>query len=145
MTYSGTEERFFVPDNVHVLGMMNTADRSLAMVDYALRRRFAFEALMPAYGTDEFRDHLLEADVDRKLVDRIEMKLMELNERIRDDKDLGPGFQIGHSFFVPDEQTESVDDGWYESVVETQIAPLLREYWFDRPERAEELAELLRR
>ena len=145
LTYSGTEERFFVPDNVHVLGMMNTADRSLAMVDYALRRRFAFEALMPAYGTDEFRDHLLEADVDRKLVDRIEMKLMELNERIRDDKDLGPGFQIGHSFFVPDEQTESVDDGWYESVVETQIAPLLREYWFDRPERAEELAELLRR
>ena len=145
LTYSGAEERFFVPDNVHVLGMMNTADRSLAMVDYALRRRFAFEALMPAYGTDEFREHLLEAGVDRKLVDRIETKLMELNERIREDKDLGPGFQIGHSFFVPDDQTESVDDGWYESVVETQIAPLLREYWFDRPERAEELAELLRR
>ena len=145
LTYSGTDERFFVPDNVHVLGMMNTADRSLAMVDYALRRRFAFEALMPAYGTDEFREHLLDAGVDRKLVDRIETKLMELNERIREDKDLGPGFQIGHSFFVPDDQTESVDDGWYESVVETQIAPLLREYWFDRPERAEELAELLRR
>ncbi len=100
---------------------------------------------MPAYGTDEFRGHLLEAGVDRKLVDRIETKLMELNERIREDKDLGPGFQIGHSFFVPDDQTESVDDDWYESVVETQIAPLLREYWFDRPERAEELAELLRR
>ena len=145
LTYSGAEERFFVPDNVHVLGMMNTADRSLAMVDYALRRRFAFESLLPAYGTDEFREHLLEAGVDGKLVDRIEMKLMELNERIREDKDLGPGFQIGHSFFVPDDQTENVDEGWYESVVETQIAPLLREYWFDRPERAEELTELLRR
>ena len=145
LTYSGAGERFCVPDNVHVLGMMNTADRSLAMVDYALRRRFAFDALLPAYGTDEFREHLLEAGVDRPLVDRIEKNLIELNERIREDKDLGPGFQIGHSFFVMDDQTESVDEGWYESVVETQIAPLLREYWFDRPERAEELVELLGR
>ena len=144
LTYSGAGERFCVPDNVHVLGMMNTADRSLAMVDYALRRRFAFETLTPAYGTDEFREHLLETGVDRTLVDRIVKNLTELNTRIRDDKDLGPGFQIGHSFFVPDEQAERVDEGWYESVVETQIAPLLREYWFDRPERAEELTELLR-
>ena len=74
MTYSGAGERFCVPDNVHVLGMMNTADRSLAMVDYALRRRFAFEVLRPAYGTDEFREHLLETGVDRTLVDRIEKK-----------------------------------------------------------------------
>ena len=145
LTYSRSGERFCVPDNVHVLGMMNTADRSLAMVDYALRRRFAFEALTPAYGTDEFREHLCKTGVDRKLVDRIEKNLIALNERIRDDRDLGPGFQIGHSFFVPDDQTENVDEGWYESVVETQIAPLLREYWFDRPDRADELAELLRR
>ena len=144
LIYSRAGERFCVPDNVHVLGMMNTADRSLAMVDYALRRRFAFEVLRPAYGTDEFREHLLETGVDRTLVDRIEKNLTELNARIREDKDLGPGFQIGHSFFVPDDQAERVDEGWYESVVETQIAPLLREYWFDRPERAEELAELLR-
>ena len=144
LTYSGAGERFCVPDNVHVLGMMNTADRSLAMVDYALRRRFAFEVLRPAYGTDEFREHLLETGVDRTLVDRIEKNLTKLNARIREDKDLGPGFQIGQSFFVPDGQAERVDEGWYESIVETQIAPLLREYWFDRPEHAEELAELLR-
>ena len=145
LTYSSGGERFCVPDNVHVLGMMNTADRSLAMVDYALRRRFAFEVLRPAYGTDEFREHLLETGVDRPLVDRIDKNLTELNARIRGDKDLGPGFQIGHSFFVPDDQAERVDEGWYDTVVDTQIAPLLREYWFDRPERAEELSELLRR
>ncbi len=93
---------------------------------------------------EEFREYLLKAEVDRALVDRIETNLKELNARIREDKDLGPGFQIGHSFFVPDGRAERVDEGWYESVVQTQIAPLLREYWFDRPERAEELAELLR-
>ena len=75
LTYSRTGDRFCVPDNVHVLGMMNTADRSLAMVDYALRRRFAFGMLTPAYGTDEFREHLLGAGVDRTLIDRIEKKV----------------------------------------------------------------------
>ncbi len=145
LTYSRTGERFCVSDNVHVLGMMNTADRSLAMVDYALRRRFAFEMLTPAYGTEKFREHLLDADVDLKLVDRIEKNLTALNAHIGEDKDLGPGFQIGHSFFVPGDRAENVDEGWYDAVVETQIAPLLREYWFDRPDRADELAELLRR
>ena len=145
LTYSRAGERFSVPDNVHLLGMMNTADRSLAMVDYALRRRFAFEDLKPAYGTEEFREHLLEAGVDRTLVDRIEKNLTELNARIRDDKDLGWVFQIGHSFFVPDDNAEQPDEHWYVSVVETQIVPLLREYWFDRPERVEDLLEMLRR
>ena len=145
LTYGGSGKRFCVPDNVHVLGMMNTADRSLAMVDYALRRRFAFEELIPAYGTDEFRAHLIEAGVEEALVDRIEKNLTELNARIRDDKDLGPGFQIGHSFFVPDAHAEQADESWYESVVQTQIAPLLREYWFDRPAQVEELVEMLRK
>ena len=83
--------------------------------------------------------------MDRTLIDRIEKNLTSLNAHIGEDKDLGPGFRIGHSFLVPDDRAENVDESWYESVVETQIAPLLREYWFDRPERAEELVELLRR
>ena len=120
---------------------MNTADRSLAIVDYALRRRFAFETLKPAYGTGKFREYLLEADVDPGLVDRIDRNLCGLNERIRDDKDLGRGFQIGHSYFVPE---ESADEQWYRGIVDTQIAPLLREYWFDRPEQVDELVEKLR-
>ncbi len=142
LTYGAPGERFSVPENVHVLGLMNTADRSLAIVDYALRRRFAFETLKPAYGTSKFREHLLEAEVDKDLVDRIDRNLSALNERIRDDKDLGPGFQIGHSYFVPE---GSADEQWYLGIVDTQIAPLLREYWFDRPEHVDELVEVLQR
>lgn len=145
LTYSSGKGRFWVPGNVHVLGMMNTADRSLALVDYALRRRFAFEGLEPAYGTDKFREHLRRAGVDGTLVDRIEKNLTELNTRIRDDPDLGPGFRIGHSFFVPGDLAREPGERWYKSVVETRIAPLLREYWFDRREKADELAEMLRR
>ena len=122
LTYSPTGERFAIPPNVHVLGLMNTADRSLAIVDYALRRRFAFESLKPAFGTRQFREHLLEADMETGLVDRIVRNMSELNERIRGDKDLGPGFEIGHSYFVPE---ESADEEWYVNTVETQIAPLL--------------------
>ena len=142
LTYSPTGERFAIPPNVHVVGLMNTADRSLAIVDYALRRRFAFESLKPAFGTRQFREHLLEADLDTGLVDRIVRNMSELNEQIRGDKDLGPGFEIGHSYFVPE---ESADEEWYLNTVETQIAPLLREYWFDKPEQVAELVEKLRR
>ena len=142
LTYSPAGERFAIPANVHVLGLMNTADRSLAIVDYALRRRFAFASLRPAYGTQHYREYLLEADMETGLVDRIVRNLSELNERIRDDKDLGPGFEIGHSYFVPE---ESADEEWYLNTVETQIAPLLREYWFDKPEQVHELVEKLRR
>ena len=141
LTYSASGERFSVPDNVYLLGLMNTADRSLAIVDYALRRRFAFETLKPAYGTGKFRQYLLEADVDPGLVDRIDKNLTELNECIRDDKDLGPGFQIGHSYFVPE---ESADEHWFLGIVDTQIAPLLSEYWFDRPKQVDQLVGKLR-
>ena len=75
------------------------------------------------------------------LVDRIDRNFSALNERIREDKDLGPGFQIGHSYFVPE---ESADEHWYLGIVDTQIAPLLREYWFDRPEEVERRVEQLR-
>ena len=142
LTYSEPGERFSVPDNVYLLGLMNTADRSLAIVDYALRRRFAFETLRPAYRTRKFREHLLEADVDRTLVDRINRNMSELNERIREDKDLGLGFQIGHSYFMP---SDSADEQWYRNVIDTQIVPLLNEYWFDRPAHMDEVAENLRK
>ena len=141
LTYGEPGKRSSVPENVYFLGLMNTADRSLAIVDYALRRRFAFETLRPAYGTQKFRDYLLEAEVDLAIVDRIDRNLLALNKDISNDKDLGPGFQIGHSYFVPD---ESADEQWYRNVVDTQIEPLLREYWFDSPAHVDELAENLR-
>ena len=141
MTYGEKEERFYVPDNLYILGLMNTADRSLAIVDYALRRRFAFETLRPAFGTRKFREYLLEAGIESDIVERIGARLANLNEAIRNDTDLGPGFEIGHSYFVPD---ESGDEAWYRNIIDTQIAPLLREYWFDRPEEADRrIADLL--
>jgi len=139
LTYS--EERFHVPGNVHILGMMNTADRSLALVDYALRRRFAFETLEPAYGTEHgraaFTDYLTAKGADPTLPRRICDRMGALNKMIRDDRELGRGFEVGHSYFVPDKGDEPSDD-WYRHIVDTQIAPLLREYWFDSPEIVQE-------
>lgn len=135
LTYSQDGERFHVPENVHVLGMMNTADRSLAMVDYALRRRFVFVTLKPAYGSERFTQVLLEAGVDEAVVQLIDQRFRALNQSIRDDiQNLGPGFEIGHSYFVPSGEGTSLDEQWYRSIVRTQVLPLLREYWFDRPQ-----------
>ena len=75
-------------------------------------------------------------------MDRINQNLLALNKRICDDKELGPGFQIGHSYFVPE---GSADEQWYLVIIATQIAPLLREYWFDRPEQVDRMVEDLRR
>ena len=132
LPYSDT--RFHVPDNVYVLGMMNTADRSLAMVDYALRRRFAFQTLEPAFvsehGRQAFEEHLADKGAEPGLAGRICDRMAKLNEKISGDKELGPGFRIGHSYFVPGDRDVPSED-WYRHIVETQIAPLLREYWFD--------------
>ena len=138
LTYS--PELFHVPENLFLIGMMNTADRSLAMVDYALRRRFAFIRLRPAFGTDQFSDFLLKAGVEEDLVNRIVERLSDLNRKIREDrKNLGSGFEIGHSFFCPREEDELLDESWYEAIVRQEIKPLLGEYWFDRPEHVRKL------
>ena len=139
LTYADPADgRFHVPANVHILGMMNTADRSLALVDYALRRRFAFETLEPAFGTDfgreAFQEHLTGRGADPSLARRITDRIGKLNETIGGDRELGPGFRIGHSYFVPPDDGDEPSDAWYAHIVETQIAPLLREYWFDSPD-----------
>lgn len=147
LTYSTTdEERFSVPENVHIIGLMNTADRSLAMVDYALRRRFSFVRLEPAFDTEHFSEHLLDAEVSESLVTLIVERLTALNDTIREDRtNLGPGFVIGHSFFVPPKGAERLDNAWYESVVRSEIEPLLAEYWFDQPDRVREQVDRLLR
>ena len=138
LTYS--DDRFHVPDNVYLLGMMNTADRSLALVDYALRRRFAFETLEPAYrsgyGRTAFEKYLTDRGANPELARRISDRMAELNESIRANPELGRGFQIGHSYFVPGKD-ETPSKEWYRNIVDTRIAPLLREYWFDSPEDVE--------
>ena len=145
LTYS--REQFHVPENLYILGMMNTADRSLALVDYALRRRFAFETIEPAFGVDygrsAFERHLTSRGAHSDLARLISDRMGKLNKTISDNKELGPGFQIGHSYFVPDSEDLAPTEAWYRDVIETQIAPLLREYWFDSPEDVEnEVAKL---
>jgi len=141
LTYARSgEETFFVPDNVYILGMMNTADRSLALVDYALRRRFAFLDLRPAFHTPEFQSYLEDSGVDTELVALIVARMARLNEQVRAQKThLGPGFEIGHSFFCPQGTEENLDIEWYRSVIRTEVAPLVREYWFDDPDTANDL------
>jgi hypothetical protein len=113
------------------------------MVDYALRRRFAFVTLLPQFMSPQFREHLLAADIPQATIDRIVSRMTELNDAIANDTvNLGPGFQIGHSFFVP-EDDNSYSDGWYESIIETEVRPLLEEYWFDEPKKAADWRERL--
>lgn len=138
LAYGGEgEPDFYVPENLFILGMMNTADRSLSLVDYALRRRFAFVAMAPLYGSPKFRTHLEGQGVPGDLITRITTGMAELNQTIQNDRtNLGPGFQIGHSFFTPAKPV--VDpEAWYRRVIETEIHPLLEEYWFDAPETAD--------
>jgi hypothetical protein len=145
LTYSPTE-RFYVPSNLYVLGMMNTADRSLAMVDYALRRRFSFIRLQPAFAADQFANHLSDLGASEALVRRIVDRMTELNQAIvQDTRNLGPGYEIGHSFFVPVDGGGNLDDAWYERVVRQEIMPLLTEYWFGREEQVREHIDRLLR
>ena len=137
LAYSPEESRFSVPTNVYIIGLMNTADRSLAVVDYALRRRFRFVDLVPKFESPRFRSHLIRMGISYALADRICNCMIELNRTISEDtRSLGRGFEIGHSFFSP--KTRVPDEkAWYERVVKFEIAPLLREYWFDAPDKAQ--------
>jgi DNA replication protein DnaC len=128
LMYSDSEEsRFYVPPNVHIIGTMNTADRSLAVVDYALRRRFAFFDLIPEFS-DKFKGFLKGVNVENALIDKISNRMNRLNAEIAED--LGVGFKIGHSFFTPNSEMIPNND-WFTDVVEFEIKPLLDEYYFD--------------
>ncbi|GAB5504017.1 MrcB family domain-containing protein [Pyruvatibacter sp.] len=131
------EDRFFVPPNVHIIGMMNTADRSLSLVDYALRRRFGFLTLHPQFESPKFTDALTEAGVEQTVISHIVTCMHDMNQVIMEDTlNLGRGFRIGHSFFVP---SVEVDDppSWLNQIVETEIRPLLEEYWLDDDDKVE--------
>ena len=131
------DEEFFVPSNVYIIGMMNTADRSLAMIDYALRRRFSFFEMKPGFETDAFNNHFLgwSSPKLRNLINAI----IELNKVIADDDSLGSGFCIGHSYLCNFEKGYDLD-----GIVEYDIIPMLREYWFDNDERFNREAQKLR-
>jgi 5-methylcytosine-specific restriction protein B len=144
LTYAeSSTDTFYIPDNVFVIGLMNTADRSLAMVDYALRRRFAFHTLVPAFDSPAFAKTLSERGVNEETIARIRKQLAAVNaEIVGDHKNLGPGFAIGHSYFCPTANVEE-PSAWYTSVVREELEPLLAEYWFDDEQRVERCRRLL--
>ena len=123
-----SDETFSVPANVHLIGMMNTADRSLALLDYALRRRFAFFELSPAFQSEGFRAYR-EAKGNKKF-DKLIAAIEKLNVEIEKDDTLGKGFRIGHSYFCTG---RDIDERWLNAVITYEIVPLLHEYWFDEP------------
>ena len=119
-------ELFSVPENVHIIGMMNTADRSLAMIDYALRRRFAFYELKPALESELFAD--MKAVAQNEKYNRLIGKVISLNKIIKEDESLGSGFVIGHSYFCV---SEKISDEDVSAIIEYELIPLINEYWFD--------------
>ena len=125
-----SDEQFSVPKNVYLIGLMNTADRSLAMLDYALRRRFAFYEFVPAFNTEGFIKYKDSKNSSKfnNLISTVE----RLNKAIEDDETLGKGFMIGHSYFCTENE---IDDNWLNSVIRYELVPLIKEYWFDEPEK----------
>lgn len=137
LAYNGLS--FSVPANLYIIGMMNTADRSLAMIDYALRRRFSFFDMEPGFDSEGFRKYQagLNSDTFNELIEQIK----QLNRDIASDRSLGKGFCIGHSYFCGQTKCE---DAWMEAVVNFDILPMLNEYWFDDPAKYQRWENALR-
>lgn len=140
------EGKFYLPPNLYVIGTMNTADRSLAVVDYALRRRFAFVELGPRLDSQEFKQHADKQGMPPSVCARLVERVNELNAMITADRALGRGFAIGHSFFTVNanppweqdgEDCETLAEQWLKDVFECEIEPLLAEYWAESPEQYE--------
>ena len=137
-----SHELFCVPANVHIIGMMNTADRSLAMLDYALRRRFAFVELRPAFDSEGFRAY--RAGLVNSRFEALVREVVALNKEIAEDESLGDGFCIGHSYFC-NMAADSCTDAALASIVDYELIPMLKEYWFDEPAKVREWTDRLRR
>lgn len=137
LAYSGLS--FSVPTNLYIIGMMNTADRSLAMIDYALRRRFSFFEMEPGFDSDGFIQY--KESFNNETLNDLVARVQELNKEIATDKSLGKGFCIGHSYFCG---RDVCTDEWLHSIVEYDILPMLSEYWFDEPAKLQKWENILR-
>ncbi|MBR1860000.1 MAG: AAA family ATPase [Selenomonadaceae bacterium] len=137
LAYNG--EDFSVPNNLYIIGMMNTADRSLAMIDYALRRRFSFFDMEPAFNSDGFKQY--QNNLNNNTLNKLINKVKGLNKSIAMDKSLGKGFCIGHSYFCG---RKDCNETWLKSIVEYDILPMLSEYWFDDSDKLQSWENTLR-
>ena len=132
LTLAYKDEKFFVPKNLYIIGMMNTADRSLAMIDYALRRRFSFYDMRPGFESEGFQKY--QAALANEHFDRLIEKVKELNRAIAADESLGSGFELGHSYFCGQ---KAITDDWLHQVINYDLIPMLQEYWFDNRKEVE--------
>ena len=132
-------EEFGIPENVYIIGMMNTADRSLAIIDYALRRRFSFYPMSPAFNSEGFQ-LIIDSAAETNIKNVIKV-ITALNKDICKDDSLGAGFQIGHSYFC---SLDEITNERLKLVIEYELIPLLKEYWFDETEKVEHWTEKLR-
>lgn len=128
-------ERVYLPENLYIIGTMNIADRSLALVDLALRRRFAFVSLEPALNQQWRTWCEANCGIPRQTVNQIAARLEDLNRRISEDRSLGVQFRIGHSYVTPRPGIVADPKAWFIDVVNTELVPLLEEYWYDAPEK----------
>ncbi len=124
LAYNGLS--FSVPKRLHIIGMMNTADRSLAMIDYALRRRFSFFNMEPGFDSEGFINY--QKGFANETFNTLLEHIKDLNREIMQDKSLGKGFCIGHSYFC---NADECTDEWMKDIVDYDILPMLSEYWFD--------------
>lgn len=136
------DEQFSIPENLYIIGMMNTADRSLALMDYALRRRFAFVTLAPQFDSEGFRKY--QQSLNSPALDRLVAVVQEFNAAVAADENLGSDFVIGHSYFCVFDAEHPVTNDWLRSIVEYELVPLVREYYFDEPQEVEVWTERLR-
>ena len=139
LAYSGLP--FAVPKNLYIIGMMNTADRSLAMIDYALRRRFSFFEMEPGFDSAGFKK--LQSRMSDETFDVLIEQIQALNADIAKDASLGKGFQIGHSYFCL-KKDETCSAQWLRSIVDFDILPTLSEYWYDEPDKVSDWEKKLR-
>ena len=137
LAYNGLP--FSVPKNLYIIGMMNTADRSLAMIDYALRRRFSFFDMEPSFDSEGFRQY--QASLNNETLNALVERVKDLNKEIAADKSLGKGFCIGHSYFCGQ---DTCTDEWLDSIVNYDILPMLSEYWFDDTAKLQRWENILR-
>ena len=136
-----SKEEFSVPSNLYIVGTMNTADRSLALVDYAMRRRFSFITLEPAYDTKKFNDYLKDQmELNPEFIQSLNQKMIKINNII--ESRLGEDFVIGHSYFIEDRQSISTSQKWFDQVVKYEIMPMIEEYFFDDINSVEEIKKI---
>lgn len=139
LAYS-SNQHFYIPDNLYIIGTMNTADRSLTVVDYALRRRFAFIKMKPNFN-NQFEAFLLKKRISQDIISSITNKMTTLNKIINSDESLGAGFEIGHSYFCSYKSGDH--QKWLSNVFKYEIVPLIEEYWFDDQQLIEEYTSII--